>query len=208
MPGSEPNPTVASALVSGLTSLLDKPSGIAFTQDKALTSRGTDHAWTDRELSDLAEGSFDLAVGADAVKMHVLFVDGHSADDSGNAKVLGLAFGGHSIVMFKQTIVATCTAAAPPLLSDRVCAAAEQGVWTHETGHLLGLVNNGIAMQTAHEDGAHRAHDGNDKCVMYWANEGTGIVDLLLQRMNAGDMSALGFDAQCLADIDAVKSAP
>jgi hypothetical protein len=50
---------------------------------------------------------------------------------------------------------------------------------THEVGHILGLVNNGIPMQKAREDPDHRGHSSNPRSVMYWKVETGNIIDFL-----------------------------
>jgi hypothetical protein len=205
VPGFEPRAQVETDLVAGLEPLLDKPDGIATVRDGVLTSRGTDHAWTFGELDTLARQTFTLAVPAGTVKMHVLFVDGHWAEDSASSRVLGIAWGGSHLVMFKQTIEDVC-AGAPLLIRERVCTLAELGIWTHETGHLLGLVDNGLPMVTPHKDATHGAHDVSDQCIMYWAYQGQDMITLISDRILAGNDEGLGFDAACLADLAAVRN--
>ena len=56
----------------------------------------------------------------------------------------------------------------------------------------LGLVANGLVMVGNHQDAAHGAHDSNDRCIMYWAYEGSGILDALSRGL-FGDVPNLGF---------------
>jgi hypothetical protein len=204
VPGFEPRNSVESALTAGLADILDKPGGIMAIRDGSLVSRGADHAWTIDELDDLADESATLTVDNAAAKMHILFVDGHYAEDTASSKILGVAWNRKNLVMFKQTLESVC-ASAPLIVRERVCAAAELGVWTHETGHLLGLVDNGLEMVSDHKDpdSSHGRHDASDDCIMFWAYNGGGIVDLFMD-----EEQDLGFDAACLADIAALRNRP
>lgn len=209
VPGFEPRTQVEADLVAGLEPLLDKPGGISAVRDGTLTSRGGDHGWTDAELQAYANETFDLEVGDDTTKIHVMFVDGHHDRDTDSGKILGVAWANQHLVMFKQTIEDVCAAPAiPALIRERVCAGAELSIWTHEIGHVIGLVNTGLPMVADHQDDEHGAHDSNDDCVMYWAYEGEAVVDLLTDRITNGGDESVGFDQACLDDIAAVRDAP
>ena len=205
VPGFGPRAAAQGGLIARLGPILDKPGGISAVADDALGAVGASHVWTFAELDALAGATFDLAVPADTTKMHVLFVDGGYEADTSSSKVLGIAWANTHVVMFKQTVEEIC-ASAPSLVREQVCEAAEEGVWTHETGHLLGLVDNGLPMVTDHEDGAHSGHDQDDGCVMYWAYEGQGLVDLFVTRILGGNDAKLDFDEACKADLAAVRN--
>lgn len=211
VPGQEPRTAAELDLVAGLGNLLDKPGGITVVRQSGLTSQGTDHAWTFAELDALAQATFDAPVDADTIKMHALFVDGHYEADGPDGRVLGIAWSHTHLVMFKQTIESTCSAGGvPPLVVERLCERAELSIWTHETGHLIGLVDNGLPMVMDHRDPdpAHGAHDADDQCVMYYAYDGERLIDLLVTRFLGGNEDAMGFDPACLADVAAVRDAP
>lgn len=203
--GFEPREASANAIVSQLQALLAKGGGITVAKQSGLPSKGADHAWTFEELDALAKETFDAAVPADTIKMHALFLDGHSADDTSGGKVLGLAWAQTHLVIFKKTIEDGCRAGLTGLLAEKVCEDAEKGVWLHEVGHLLGLVNNGLPMVTPHADADHPAHDASEGCVMFWAYETGGLLDELRTRVTGGNSSPLEFDAQCKADLAAVR---
>lgn len=206
VPGSEPRMGSETALASGLAQILDKPGGVSVTRDDTLVSQGSDHAWTPQELFALADETFNLAVDASTTRMHVLFVDGHYSGDGPDGTILGIAWANTHLVMFKQSIETVCAGPlVPALLRERVCAATELTVWTHEVGHLLGLVNTGLPMQTDHQDTEHGAHDINDDCVMYYAYDGSAVVTRIVDRITAGGNDALGFDQACVDDIAAVR---
>jgi hypothetical protein len=206
VPGVTPRATSTEAIRAELTRILAKPGGVTVSQTTSLTSRGADHGWTFAELDELAKSTFDLAVAADTTTMHILFVDGHHADDSAGGKILGVAWANTHLVLFKQTIETACAASAGlNLFKEQMCAAAEQSIWLHELGHVIGLVDNGAPLVRPHMDAAPGAHDASDACVMYWAFEGQGAMDALLTKFLGGDREPLGFDAACLADLAAVR---
>ena len=204
--GMAPRASSQEGLLNTLRPLLDKPGGITVQQTDSLSSRGADHAWTDEELDALANQTFDRNTPADTISMHVMFVDGHSADDSSDGKILGLAWGQTHLVIFKQTIEDACRSGLNATFGDRVCEEAEQGVWTHEVGHLLGLVDNGVPMVTPHVDSSHPAHDQNKDCVMYWAWETGGLFDQLRTAITNDSSAPLDFDAECKTDLAAVRN--
>lgn len=203
--GMEPRAGVARDMEARLSSLLDKPSGVEVINDGTIPSRGSDHGWTDQELSQLAQEHFDRAVADDVVKMHVMFLDGHSARDDDGGRILGLAWGHTYIVIFKRTLESACRQSALPTNREQLCSMAELAVWLHEVGHNLGLVDNGLSLASDHRDPDHPKHCDNDNCLMYWAWKGPNATDQLLDRLLAGQDTAPAFDAQCRADIDAAK---
>jgi hypothetical protein len=134
---------------------------------------------------------------------YVIFVTGYFTDANGpNQGVLGVSLGDTGVLaMFKDVIDSTNVPA------TNVSRYVEQSTLVHELGHAIGLVNNGVAMATAHQDTAHGAHDSNDQCVMYWLNEGASDMAAFVQRqVLTGD--TILFDAACLADVDALTGGP
>jgi hypothetical protein len=204
VPGLEPRPSSTAGVIDAIDALVSKPGGIS-SATSPLSSAGADHAWTFAELQQLATSTFDLAAPSDTIKMHVLFVDGHSADDTQNGKILGLAWAHTHLVVFKQTIESSCRTGVPSVLAEQVCADAEQGVWTHEIGHILGLVDNGLPMVTPHSDPEHVAHDHSSSCVMFWAYDTGSVLDEIRSRVIGGSASQLDFDAECRNDVAAVR---
>lgn len=199
--GFGPMEEAEQGMIDKVRPLVDKPDGVEAVHDQTIVSRGEDHAWSVEELDRLADETDTLSVGDNTTKMHVLFVDGHFEEDSDDGKVLGLAWGNKNIAIFKKTIRDNCEGL---LTGDRLCRFAEQAIYTHEVGHVLGLVNNGVPIQSNHHDVEHGAHCNNDKCVMYWAYEGTQVFDVLRDRLG-GDGGALEFDAACKEDLAALR---
>jgi hypothetical protein len=182
-----------------LAGVIAKPGGISIVHDETLASTA-DRVWTVDALDAVMADHDSLGVDADTFKIHVLRVDGSYAEDTDDGKVLGVAWGGDKIAIFVASIQALCG-------SDALaCAGTESAVFLHETGHLLGLVDNGIAMLSDHRDAAHGHHDTNADCLMHWEKDTGSVVDVLLHAIGGGDVP-FRFDAACLADIAAVRDA-
>lgn len=207
VPGMESREATDERLADLLPELVDKPDGVTAVRDGAIASRGADHAWTFAELQELAEDSFDLATAPDTIKLHMMYLDGHSELDGDGGVILGLAWSHTHLAMFKQTIEEYC-ATVPLLLREEVCAGAELSIATHEVGHLLGLVDNGLPMVEDHRDpDAERGrHDASDACVMYYAYEGEALFDTLTEQLTGGGNAEIGFDDACLADLAAERA--
>jgi hypothetical protein len=209
VPGMEPYDDNPDQLADVIAEVVDKPDGVEVAVDGALDPVGEDHAWTFEELQALADDSFDLALADDAIAIHLLFVDGHSADDSADGVVLGLAWAHSHIAIFKQTIDRICAESVlPEALREAQCTGAELSILTHEVGHLIGLVDNDLPMVEPHRDpdAAHGRHDADDGCVMYWAYEGGALFDAIGERLLGGQSNSVGFDDACLADLAAERA--
>lgn len=204
--GFAPRPQVVSDIGDDFTAILDKPDGVEAVLDHTVESRGSDHAWTGQEIVALSKQEQDLPLDDVTTSVHVLFVDGHSADDTGGSVILGVAYGNDRLVIFEQTIENTCRSGlVPPTLTESLCASAELAIWTHELGHVIGLVDNGLPVVEDHRDPDHGAHDSSDQCVMYWAYDGGSLVDSLASDLIGGNSDKMSFDAACLADVAALR---
>ena len=80
----------------------------------------------------------------------------------------------------------------------------EQSTLVHELGHAFGLVNDGVALTSAHEDAAHAHHCTNEKCVMNWSAERVGSAVAVAKAFLTSGTTVV-YDASCLADLDAAK---
>jgi hypothetical protein len=195
------------ALRPRLAALLDKPGGVEVVVDQDLGASGPGKVWSFGELDTLARQTANLGVTADTVKIHVLFLDGEYGTPEGGT-VLGLAWNQVNLAIFAESIEDGCAALGLGVLERQLCADAEQAVWLHEIGHVIGLVDNGLPMVLNHEDSAHPAHDHDANCVMYWAYEGDAVLQRIADDLLQTGNSALDFDQACRNDVAAVRDAP
>jgi predicted Zn-dependent protease len=122
----------------------------------------------------------------------IVFLDAEYSESTSASKVLGVSYGASSMAIFETSLYGFTK----PDMPSR--ASLETMVLSHEFGHILGLVNNGTPMVTAHQDDAHGAHCSNEQCLMYWkAEQNVNFNDLL------GNDNLPTFDANCLADLRA-----
>lgn len=158
-----------------------------------------DEELTSSELLALADAHRGRHDEPDTKTYYLLFVSGHFADASGvQPSVLGLSIGHTGVIaMFKDVIRSTSS----PLLPNLV-RFVEQSTLVHELGHAIGLVDNGVPTVAAHVDTPHGAHCTNDRCVMYYLNEGASDAAMFARQVITTGNKIL-FDDQCLADVDA-----
>jgi predicted Zn-dependent protease len=204
--GKQPSTSASDTLVTGLNKVLSKPSGIRVQLDQLLTPVGSTGVWTSEQLHALAAETFDNNAGDDSVSMHALFVDGRYEKDTQHSRVLGLAWGNRHVVVFVDNVTASCSALRPKWLAQAACDLAIIGTWTHEIGHVIGLVNNGLTPHSAHEDHEHHHHCNNPECVMHWTIESEALTSILVDRLLGGQDTPLGFDQSCQADIAARRN--
>lgn len=150
--------------------------------------------FTSQQVLDIASRHRDLADTADRATFYFVFLNGmfHDGQMVRN-DVLGVSIGATRVIaMFKPVIMSAAALA-------NIRKFVEQSTLVHEFGHAVGLVNNGVAMITAHQDTAHGAHDSSTACVMYYANEGASDAAQFAQRYISTGNEVL-FDNNCLAD--------
>jgi hypothetical protein len=152
----------------------------------------------------LAQQHRDRTDTADTKTYYVLFVSGFFTDETGPRRsVLGVSIGTTGVIaMFKDVIRSTNIVGLP-----NVVRFVEQSTLIHELAHAIGLVDNGVPLASAHKDEAHGAHCDDDRCVMYYLNEGAAdAARFVQQRVLTGN--TILFDADCLADVDALTGGP
>jgi hypothetical protein len=87
------------------------------------------------------------------------------------------------------------------LLAGAACCGGGGGGDAEDVG--IGLVDTGVPPITAHVDTAHGAHCTNDRCVMYYLNEGASDAAMFARQVITTGSRIL-FDDACLGDVDAL----
>jgi hypothetical protein len=161
-----------------------------------------DEELTSADLTALADLHRERVLEPGTKRYYVLFVSGHFADAGGvQPSVLGVSLGNTGVIaMFKDVIRSTSVAVLPNLVRF-----VEQSTLVHELAHAIGLVDTGVPATTAHVDTPHGAHCTNDRCVMYYANEGAADAAMFAREVITTGNRIL-FDDACLADADAVNA--
>ncbi len=141
-------------------------------------------SWSSSGLIQLGRSVAPEWVQGTHIHLTIIYVKGFY---EGNANILGIQFSGTPFAfVFKDAIVA-----AGGTTTEQYYA--EQAVTVHELGHVVGLVNLGVPMVSAHEDGAHRGHANNSNCVMYWTVESAqDILSLVAQSIGTSQKDLFG----------------
>jgi hypothetical protein len=204
--GMDPYPTTTAQIPGVLAQLVDKPGGIEVVIDDVLIPGGPEHAWTADERVALGNARFDLELPEDAIAIHVMFVDGRAAEDDETAQgvTLGHAWGNRHVMLYKERIAAGCEGLVVGDLTQVLCERTELLLLEHELGHVLGLVDFGIPMQTDHRDPDHGPHDIDPGCLMYWRYDGVDLLDAVLGELLAGEPT-VQLDRACLQDLAAAQ---
>lgn len=190
--GFKPTQNAIDNLTTFLNARLNKPNGIS-VELKSISSPGKS-TYSVTDIKNIEDATRTRFADGKTFAVYFLFLDGEYAANSGNGKVLGVAYRNTSMAIFEKTIheFSDNVISEPP--RDKL----ETTVINHELGHILGLVNTGTAMQTNHQDVEHGSHCNNNKCLMYWLAETSDMVSTLL-----GSEPVPGLDAACLADLKA-----
>ncbi len=138
-----------------------------------------------------------------SVTFYVVFLDGYFKDSSGTRNdVLGVSLGNTGVIgMFKPVMDSVGATGKLPVATANF---AGETTLIHELSHAIGLVNNGIALKSEHQDTANGKHCNNSECIMYYSNEGVDSLREFITRA-VKDGNTVLFDSACLADIDAAK---
>lgn len=188
--GFAPTATTVSNLQDFLEQRLNKSAGITITQ-KAIPSTGK-QAYTADDIRSVEKVNRTQHAADKTLTAYFFFADSDYAGNTGDAKVLGIAYGSSSMAIFEKTIHQFSGDITQPPATT-----VETAVVLHEFGHILGLVNNGTSMASPHQDEPHGKHCNNEQCLMYYATETSDIITNLV----GGNIPTL--DTQCLNDLRA-----
>jgi hypothetical protein len=165
--GRKPTQQALDHLTTILRREVIKPDGIITTIGAQLPDSTSSYSLAD--LVGLESKYRHLHSGGSVASIWIAALNGNYAGASGT---LGLAFQATAAVLFEDQI----HQAANVFVS---AGAIERSVITHETGHLLGLINIGYHSAYDHEDPQHPHHSTYQSSVMYWAIEDTSIATIL-----------------------------
>lgn len=189
MAGATPDAASVENLKSFLAAYCNKPSGISvITREIPADAKTT---LTINEVYSIEKASRQEYSGDGRIVLYLLYTNGGYTE--GN--VLGAAYQNTSAVLFSKTITDNSGGIGQPSRSK-----LETTVLQHEIGHLMGLVDTGTPMQTAHKDPDHGSHCNNSSCLMYYASETTDVLGFLV----TSNVPTL--DANCIADLKAQGS--
>lgn len=188
--GYQPKSASVDKLKAFLQERLKKPAGITILKN-AIPPPGK-AAYSLEDIREVEKGSRTQEPHEKTLTAYIFFADADYAENSGNSKVLGIAYGRTSMVIFEKTIKEYSGGLTQPPVST-----LESTVIQHELGHTLGLVNNGTSMETEHQDEPNGKHCNNKECLMYYTAETTDIVG----NLTGGNVPEL--DNNCLDDLRA-----
>ena len=174
-----------------LNKYINKPQGVQIITSEISVPANSQYSYNEiRAIEDNNRTQFN---NENTMATYLFLADADYEGNSGNQKVLGVAYRNTSMALFQKTIQDLSGGIGQP--SERMVTTT---VLTHEIGHILGLVNVGTPMVTDHQDVDHGHHCDNDACLMFWLAETGGIVDNLLNLSAPPDL-----DDQCKADLKA-----
>ena len=203
--GYAPNADAKSVLRHTLAEVTGRdPSRIEFLEEAEIPAE-RNKKYTLNELIALETEHRDRRTAGDTAVLYVLYVAGGYSRDDGDSRILGVAYGGTSVAIFKGNIQDATRSRvvggiSVPTVEERCI---ERAVLVHEFGHAAGLVNLGTPMVRPHEDRDHPGHSSNPKSVMYYAVENT--VDLFSFFTGGCSDIPYQFDADDKADLAALR---
>src|SRR5260221_11337702 len=186
--GNAPTSATLNNLQTFLQQRLNKSAGITITQN-AIASPGK-WSYSLADVQAIEKANRTQSTNNKTLTAYFFFADGDYASNSGSSIVLGFAYGSSSMVIFEKTIQGLSSAIGQPTVTS-----LETTVVLHEFGHTLGLVNNGTAMQAAHQDTPHGKHCDDQNCLMYYVVETIDIAGNIM----GGNIPVLNLN--CINDL-------
>ena len=182
--GYKPEQASLADLKSFLSERLNKPEGITFRYTSI--SSPARNAYDIEALRKVEKDHRTEHSRGDQLTVWVFFADAPYA----TSNVLGVVYGTTSFAIFEKVVHDNSGGLGQPSQ-----AVLETTVAEHEFGHLMGLVDAGTPMVTAHSANEH--HCSNSNCLMYYAVETLDIIGNLA----GGEIPAL--DQNCISDLQA-----
>jgi len=186
MAGFQPDAAALNHLQGVLSGLLNKPGGITIVTKEIPAAANLTLSVND--VINVEKNNRTAFTTGTELAIYILYTNGNYTDNN----VLGIAYKNTSTVLFGKNINDNSGGLGQASRTKLVATVAE-----HELGHLLGLVDIGSTMQTAHKDAAHGSHCNNSNCLMYYASETSDILGFLI----TGNIPSL--DGNCRADLTA-----
>lgn len=207
--GYEPNSEAVSTLKATLQEISGRSASNIQIQQRAQIPADANKRYSFDEIEALENKHRETHTRGDTASLYIMYVAGGSEADSDNGKVLGAAYRGTSVVIFKGNIQSSTTANPGPLSTKPAENLVERAVLVHEFGHAAGLVNLGTPMVRDHEDKvndpAKRGHSTNKDSVMYYAVESSASLQIFCQLGIQNCSIPYQFDADDKADLRALR---
>lgn len=160
MPGLEPDTLVTGQLRNFLSAYVNKPDGVRIVKKQIPAT--PEYLLTLAEVEGLEKGYRSAYTNGSEAALHVLIVNAKYNQQS----ILAMAYRSTSICVFGNA-VEQHAGEVGQMNRSQLCA----NLLKHETGHLLGLVNNGSPMNAVHNDAASFTHCNSPSCLMNTALE-------------------------------------
>lgn len=188
--GIRPETTSLNNLKSFIEQRLNKPNGVSFIESNITDSTGD--SYTIQEIDALEQANRSSFTRDNTIAVSIIFADKPNENDEGTSVVLGSAYRNTSLVIYQSTVERFSGGVGQPTRVN-----LESTVNNHEFTHLLGLVNLGTPLQSAHEDVENENHCNVEGCLMFFEINGGNVLNM----MNMTSIPQL--DAQCIADLRA-----
>ncbi len=173
MEGHAPTSESIENLQEYLQSVVRKPNGIDIIQKEI--SAGKQDSYSVDDIRNIEDENRELFNSETYMAISYIFLDGEYSGNSGDVKVLGVAYYNTSMAVFQETVIDNSGGLTQPSRTK-----LESTIINHELGHILGLVNNGTPMVEDHMDDQHGNHCDNSNCLMNYSVETTDIVENLI----------------------------
>ncbi|NOT76117.1 MAG: peptidase [Cyclobacteriaceae bacterium] len=170
--GFQPSAATVNNLTAFLQARLNKSSGITVVQSE-IASPGKS-VYLDADIQSNENLHRTQKTSGKTLTAYFFFADGEYSGSTGNSKILGIAYGSSSMAIFEKSIKDLSGGVSQPSV-----ATLESTVVLHEFGHILGLVNRGTPLKSAHQD-ANGKHCTDTNCLMYFSVDTSDAVANLL----------------------------